>query len=73
MGVFSFQNSLNIENDKGAVALTLSFALRFVLLFFFTIGLLLLVIANIMRIGLLRVFIIGAPFLILIQIFKPKE
>lgn len=73
MWVFKFQNYSTTENTSDVATLTLWFALRFVLLFFFTIWLLLLVIANIMRIGLLRIFIIWAPFLILMQIFKFKQ
>lgn len=73
MWVFHFQNYLSTESATGVEALTLWFALRFFFLLFFTIGLLLLFVANIMRIGLLRIFIIGAPFLILMQVFKMKE
>ncbi|MEI6672165.1 MAG: hypothetical protein WCL02_02125 [bacterium] len=58
MAVFSFQNYLTIQNAASATNLTLGFVLRFFLLFFFTVGLLLLLLANIMRVGLLRVFII---------------
>jgi hypothetical protein len=72
MWVFHFQDYLGTESTSDVPTLTLWFILRFFLLFFFTIWLLLLFIANIMRIGLLRIFIIGAPFLILIQLFKLK-
>jgi len=50
MGVFSFQNYLTTENTTELSNLTLGFALRFFLLFLFTIGLLLLLIANLMRV-----------------------
>ena len=72
MGVFHFQNYLGTEQTTDAPTLTLSFALRAFWLLFFTVGLLLLFIANIIRIGLLRIFIIWSPFLILLQLFKPK-
>lgn len=72
MAVFSFQNYLTIQNATSATNLTLGFVLRFFLLFFFTVGLLLLLIANIMRVGLMWVFIIWSPFLILIQVFNKK-
>ncbi len=72
MWVFHFQDYLGTESTSDVQTLTLWFILRFFLLFFFTIWLLLLFIANIMRIGLLWIFIIGAPFLILIQLFKLK-
>lgn len=72
MWVFSFQNYLSLENSTTATTLTLGFVLRFFLIAFFTVGLLLLVIANIMRIGILRIFIIGSPFLILMQVFNKK-
>ncbi len=72
MGIFNFQDIMTIGTDKNAVTMSLTFALRFIFIFFFTIALLLLFIANIMRIGLLRVFIIGSPFLILILLFKIK-
>ncbi|MEI7919033.1 MAG: hypothetical protein WCH65_02190 [bacterium] len=58
MGVFHFQNYLGTEQTTDAPTLTLSFALRAFWLLFFTVGLLLLFIANIIRIGLLRIFII---------------
>lgn len=72
MGIFNFQDIMTIGTDKNPVTMSLTFALRFIFIFFFTIALLLLFIANIMRIGLLRVFIIGSPFLILILLFKIK-
>ncbi len=69
MWVFNFQNYLTTENTTWAVPLTLGFALRLFLLFLFTVALLLLLIANIMRIWLLWIFIIWSPFLILSQVF----
>lgn len=69
MSVFKFQNYLDTEYNTDLAPLTLWFALRFFLLFLFTVGLLLLLIANIMRVWLLRIFIIWAPFLILSQVF----
>ena len=73
MAVFSFQNYLTIgEGNTDLPTLTLGFALRFFLLFLFTVALLLMLIANIMRIGLLWIFIIGSPFLILIKVFNKK-
>lgn len=50
MGVFNFQDYLTTENTRGAVPLTLGFALRLFFLLLFTVALLLLLIANIMRI-----------------------
>ena len=70
--VFSFQSYLNLGDTKDPSQLTLWFALRLFFLFFFTMGLLLLLIANVIRIGLLRIFIIGSPFLILFQVFDKK-
>ena len=73
MAVFSFQNYLTIgQGNTDLPTLTLGFALRFFLLFLFTVALLLMLIANIMRIGLLWIFIIGSPFLILIKVFNKK-
>ncbi len=69
MGVFGFQHYLEKNNDSWD-ALTLSFALRLFFILFFTIGLLFLFVANIMRVWLLWVFIIGAPFFVLAVIFK---
>ena len=69
MGIFDFQNYITTENNTELAPLTLGFALRFFLLFLFTVWLLLLLIANIMRIGLLRIFIIWSPVLILSQVF----
>ena len=51
MAVFSFQNYLTIGQGSTALPnLTLGFALRFFMLFLFTVALLLMLIANIMRI-----------------------
>jgi len=71
MGVFHFQNYLSVDNNTG-IKLTFWFALRFLLLFFFTVWLLFLFLANIMRVGLLWIFIIGSPFLILMKVFDSK-
>jgi len=77
MAIFKFQNFLkptsSLVSSTGAVELTLTFAIRFLLLFFFTVGLLLLFVANIMRVGLLWLFIIWSPFLVLAIIFKPSS
>ena len=75
MWVFKYQNYRWFNNTTNTTlpTLTLSFALQFFMIFFFTIGLLLLVVANIMRIWLLRIFIIWAPLLILMQVFNPKS
>ena len=72
MGVFKFQNYPMVDTTSETQKITLEFLLRFVLLFFFTVWLLLLLIANVMRIWLLWIFIIASPFLILMQIFKIK-
>ncbi|MCX6823641.1 MAG: hypothetical protein NT085_00740 [candidate division SR1 bacterium] len=73
MAVFGFQNYLTLgDTSKEVVPLTLAFALRLFFLLLFTVGLLLMLIANIMRVGLLRIFIIGSPFLILIKVFNKK-
>lgn len=72
MGVFSFQNYLTTDISTSLPTLTLGFALRFFLMFLFTVGLLLLLVANIMRVGLLWIFIIWSPFLILMQVFNKK-
>ena len=72
MSVFSFQKYLTSDITTNAENITLGFALQFFLLFFFTVGLLLLLVANILRVGLLWMFIIWAPFLILLQVFDKK-
>lgn len=70
--VFKFQNYMNNEWSNWAATLTISFLLRVILIVFYTIWLALLFIANIIRVVFLRVFIIGAPFMILLSIFKSK-
>lgn len=72
MGIFKFQQYLGTQTTTEVVPLTLEFAMRFLMLFLFSIGLILLLVANIMRVGLLRVFIVGSPILILISVFKKK-
>lgn len=72
MGVFKFQQWIGTEWITDMPSLTLSFMLRFVVLAMFTFGLLLLFIANIMRVWLLWIFIVGAPLLVLIQVFSLK-
>lgn len=68
MAIFHFQDYLGASSDPHA--LTIGFLLRFFWIFLFSIWLFLLFIANLMRIGLLRLFIIGSPFFILMQVFK---
>lgn len=70
--VFKFQNYMNVQWSPGAESLTISFLLRVVLILFYTLGLALLFIANIIRVAFLRIFIIAAPLLVLAQVFKSK-
>ncbi|MCX6825079.1 MAG: hypothetical protein NTY80_02530 [candidate division SR1 bacterium] len=70
--VFKFQNYMNVQGSPGAESLTISFLLRVVLILFYTLGLALLFIANIIRVAFLRIFIIAAPLLVLAQVFKSK-
>jgi len=73
MSVFGFQNYLNLwDASKDLVPLTLGFALRLFFLLLFTVGLALMLIANIMRVWLLWIFIIWSPFLILVKVFDKK-
>lgn len=72
MWIFKFQNYSSIDMSKKAATVTLEFLLRFILLFFFTIWLILLVIANVIRIWLLWIFIVGSPFLVIIKLFEIK-
>jgi len=73
MSVFGFQNYLiQWEAPKDLVPLTLAFTLRLFFLLLFTVGLLLMLIANIMRVWLLWIFIIWSPFLILVKVFDKK-
>ncbi|EKD25336.1 MAG: hypothetical protein ACD_80C00084G0022 [uncultured bacterium (gcode 4)] len=71
--VFKFQNYMNTEWGASAEALTISFLLRFVLIFLYTIGLALLLIANIIRVAFLRIFVIASPLLVLSQVFFKDE
>jgi len=72
MSVFKFQNYLDTQGSTSGESLTISFLLRFVLIFFYTLWLALLFIANIIRVVFLRIFIIGSPFIILFTLFKDK-
>ncbi len=67
--VFKFQNYTR-GDDAGT--LTISFLLRTVLILFYTIGLALLFIANVIRVVFLRLFIVGSPIIILASVFKKK-
>ena len=68
--VFKFQNYLNVGGIDTGTEITIAFLLRLVIILWYTIWLALIFIANIIRVAFMRIFIIGAPLLILAEIFK---
>lgn len=72
MSVFRFQNYVGMETTSTG-KLTIAFLLRLFLILAFTVGLALLFIANIIRVGFLRVFVIATPLIVLIQIFSKSK
>ena len=67
--VFKFQNYMNVGESAGAEELTISFLLRVIVILFYTLGLALLFIANIIRVAFLRIFVIAAPLIVLSMLF----
>lgn len=52
-----------------ASQITIAFLLRTIVILFYTIGLALLFIANIIRVAFLRMFIIASPLMVILQVF----
>lgn len=67
--VFKFQNYMNVGESAGAESLTISFLLRVIVILFYTLGLALLFIANIIRVAFLWIFVIAAPLIVLSMLF----
>ena len=67
--VFKFQNYMNVGESAGAEELTISFLLRVIVILFYTLGLALLFIANIIRVAFLWIFVIAAPLIVLSMLF----
>lgn len=72
MSVFGFYKYLDVGTDTSTTIkdLTINFSLKTIVLVFYTIGLLLLFVANLIRVVFLWFFIIAAPFIVLLSIFK---
>ena len=70
--VFHFQNYID-STGTDVQTMSISFLLRFVLIFFFTLGLLLLFLANIIRVVFLWLLIIWSPFMILMRLFQKEN
>jgi len=54
-------------------AIAIDFSLKTVVLVIYTVAMLLLLIANIVRVAFLRIFIIASPFIILFKVFKDDK
>ena len=72
VSAFRFQEYMNM-NTTNVKNLAVWFSLKALSLIFYTLWLALLFIANLMRIAFLRVYIIGAPFIILIKVFNDDK
>lgn len=71
--VFRFYEYLWQDDKQTAESLTIGFSLKFIVLLMYTIALLLLLIANIVRVALLWIFIIISPFIILFKVFQDDK
>lgn len=61
------------NSSQTTKTLAIDFSLKTVVLAIYTIALLLLLIANIVRVAFLRIFIITSPFIVLFQVFKDHK
>ena len=68
MSVFRFQDYIDTGNST-VEAITIGFMLKAIIIIFYTLGLALLLISNLIRVVFLRVFIILSPILILVKVF----
>lgn len=72
MSTFRFYQYLSVDGNN-TEALALGFSLKSVVLIMFTVWLLLLLIANIIRVAFLWIFIITSPFLVLFKVFSEDK
>lgn len=71
--VFRFYEYMGQNSSQTTKTLAIDFSLKTVVLAIYTIALLLLLIANIVRVAFLRIFIITSPFIVLFQVFKDHK
>jgi len=73
MSTFRFYSYLDQNQSSTAQTLAINFSLKTVVLLMYTIALLLLLIANVVRVAFLWIFIIASPFIILFKIFNDDK
>ncbi|MEI8090803.1 MAG: hypothetical protein WCG98_00645 [bacterium] len=73
MSAFKFQDYLKGNSSDSTQSLVMNFSLKTLILFFYSLGLLLIFVANLVRVVFLWLFIIGAPLLILLYFFKKES
>lgn len=71
--VFRFYEYMGQNSQSTTQVLAVNFSLKMIVLVIYTIALLLLLIANIVRVAFLRIFIIASPFIILFKVFKDDK
>jgi hypothetical protein len=64
---------MTVDSQNTVEATVINFLLKTVVLLMYTVALLLLLIANIVRVAFLRIFIIASPFIVLFKVFNKEE
>jgi hypothetical protein len=71
MSVFGFYDYLTMGDHSANIKdLTINFSLKAIVLVFYTLGLFLLFVANLIRVAFLWLFIIASPIIVLFSVFK---
>lgn len=71
--VFRFYDYLWQTQSQTTETLVVNFSLKTIVLLMYTLALLLLLIANIVRVAFLRIFIIASPFIVLFKVFNDDK
>lgn len=71
--VFRFYDYLWQTQSQTTETLVVNFSLKTIVLLMYTLALLLLLIANIVRVAFLRIFVIASPFIVLFKVFNDDK
>ncbi len=71
--VFRFYDYMTVDSQNTTEVTVINFSLKTVVLLMYTVALLLLLIANIIRVAFLWIFIIASPFIVLFKVFNKEE
>jgi len=73
LSVFRFYEYTDQTATNTTTGTVVGFSLKMLVLLIFTVAMLLLLIANIVRVAFLRIFIIASPFVVLLKAFGKEE